>query len=307
MRTNLVKEWAAQLERFVFAEVDRRGISQPIRKLLDYFAETIDKFYGANMLSRVAYGFYHPARLAELQASIADPLVRGLEQSGADKWSIGGRVLAEAARNLDVEIPQMETARIDLANPRQALQDVATLVTQSHSHLRLAFESLTPAARTELKTSLPLLLRPMRWLDAPVVRARQARMQVDYMRLFAAASAMTAWTVSSAPPPHVPATAPVPGELADAVRGAVSAVEKISERWYVYGGPGASEYDMSRIDVVIDPRGDDVYRYPREERPRVQLILDWSGNDIYPQSSGAQPCSVGTISTVSPSRSGGSD
>ena len=105
-------------------------------------------------------------------------------------------------------------------------------------------------------------------------------MHVDYGRLFASASVMTSWTVSGDPPASVPAPATIPGELAGAVKGAVTAVERIAGRWYVYGGPGANEYDMSRIDIVIDPGGDDVYRYPRDGRPRIQLILDWSGNDV---------------------------
>jgi hypothetical protein len=69
--------------------------------------------------------------LAELQASIADPLVSGVKQSGADKWRAGAQVLAEADRN----------PRIDLPKPRQALQDSSTLVAQSHSQLGLALEA----------------------------------------------------------------------------------------------------------------------------------------------------------------------
>jgi hypothetical protein len=64
-------------------------------------------------------------------------------------------------------------------------------------------------------------------------------------------------------------------------------VERIDGRWFVYGGFGRNEYDMTRIDVVIDPGGDDVYRYPRATRPKVQLVMDQAGNDRYVSENGA--------------------
>lgn len=78
-----------------------------------------------------------------------------------------------------------------------------------------------------------------------------------------------------------------PSELEGSVKGDVLAAERIDGRWYVYGGYGPNEYDLSHIDVVIDPGGTDVYRYPRSERPRVQLVVDWDGDDRYLGENGA--------------------
>jgi hypothetical protein len=71
------------------------------------------------------------------------------------------------------------------------------------------------------------------------------------------------------------------------VKGDILAAERIDGRWYVYGGFSPNEYDMTWIDVVIDPGGDDHYRYPRSQRPAVQLVVDWAGADRYAGENGA--------------------
>ena len=38
---------------------------------------------------------------------------------------------------------------------------------------------------------------------------------------------------------------------------------------------------MSRLDIVIDAGGNNLYRYPRAERPTLQLVVDWAGNAVY--------------------------
>jgi len=75
---DLIKVGAGRtrFEQFVQGHLDKQGISQPVDKLRKYLVETVERNYSVNMLGRVAYGFYRPTRLAELQVSITDPLVR---------------------------------------------------------------------------------------------------------------------------------------------------------------------------------------------------------------------------------------
>jgi hypothetical protein len=107
------------------------------------------------MLSRVAYGFYHPTRLAELQVSITDPLVEIVEKHKSDPWGMARPVLTEAAKNLDASFSAGERGRLDLANPRQALLDAAEAVRKAYSHLDKAFERIDAASRKELAAGGP--------------------------------------------------------------------------------------------------------------------------------------------------------
>jgi hypothetical protein len=277
-----------RLERFIDEQLMRHGIGAPVAETRKHLVQSMENNYSPNMLSRVAYGFYRPTRLAELQVSIADPLVRIVEQHKDNPLAVARPILVEAAENLDATFTPGERGRIELANPPQALRDAAGMVRRAYSHLYRAFEKIDAATRKELESSALGLLDSARWPERPVVRARQASMAIEYGSLLVAADAVVAWTVSGDPPAQqsLPRVA-IPAELEGAVKGDVLAVERIESRWYIYGGPGPNEYDMSRIDVVIDPAGDDHYRYPRNERPKVQLVVDWAGNDRYAGENGA--------------------
>jgi len=99
-----------------------------------------------------------------------------------------------------------------------------------------------------------------------------------------------------------------PRKLRGIVEGDILAAEQSDGRWIVVGGFGPNRYDLSKIDVVIDPGGDDVYFYssgadagasggasPRgsvgtrsgtsrggsDDRPPIQVVVDFAGNDKY--------------------------
>lgn len=73
----------------------------------------------------------------------------------------------------------------------------------------------------------------------------------------------------------------VPSEIHDAVTGEILSAEKTELGWAVHGGPGPNGYDMSRIAVVVDDGGDDVYRWPAAAAGDRQIILDRAGDDRY--------------------------
>lgn len=278
-----------QFEQFIQGQLERHGINAAAEETRKYLVRSMEYNYSPHMLSRVAYGFYRPMQLAELQVTMTDPLARMVEQHKDDAIATTRTVLVEAAKNLDVTFLPGEQVRLQINNPRQALRDVARMVRRAYSHLDRAFDKIDEAARKELASSAPGLLNLERWAERPVVRARQASMAIDYGSLLAAADAIVAWTAAGDPPKRdsgQPRVA-IPAELAGAVKGDVLAVERIDGRWYIYGGFGLNEYDMTRIDVVIDPGGADLYHYPRNERPKVQLVVDWAGDDRYSGEDGA--------------------
>jgi len=122
-----------------YGYLDQRGIHQPVEELKKCLAETVERFYGAKMPGRVADAFYRPTRLAELQASITDPLARIVDQNERNPLAVAGPILAEAAKNLDVSFSAREPGRIALANPSQALRDTAGMVSRSYSRLCQVF------------------------------------------------------------------------------------------------------------------------------------------------------------------------
>ncbi len=65
-----------EFEQFIHSQLDREKIRGPVDKLRSYLVTTMESHYGPNMLDRVAFGFYRPARLPELQTSITEPLVK---------------------------------------------------------------------------------------------------------------------------------------------------------------------------------------------------------------------------------------
>jgi hypothetical protein len=275
-----------KLERFVESHLNQQGIGDHVDRLNRHLASTVERFSGANMLSSVVYAYRRPMRLAELQSSITTPLAR-IVDGRKDPWDVARLILAEAAKNLDISWSAQSGGEIDLSNPSQAIQATAQRIQLAHTQLELAFRDFDALRRSELAATLPAMLPPSNqfnfsvWHDKASIRSFQASMSLHFANLFAAADEVTGWKAAGAPPTNGRPPVTLPNKLAGAVRGDVLAVEQIADRWYVYGGSGRNEYDLSRIDAVIDAGGDDLYRYPRNERPKVQLVVDWAGNDTY--------------------------
>lgn len=274
------------LEAFIRGRVEAHDLAEPIDKLLDYFRTTVEANNGANMLSRVRYGFHQPTRLAELH---------GLVTGGLD--SIPGspaRLFAEAAANLDGAAPAPGEP-VDLADPRRAVESAARMLRQSHAHLDAAFARLDPALRASLPATLiditETVAQGLYIHGHPeakrLIEGLRASLSVDFDALLAAGAALDGFLQPGAP---APADAPgivVPEPLRQLVTGDILAFEALGEEWIVYGGAGSNSYDLARIAAVIDAGGDDEYRYgpvegdPPADWPRAQLIVDSAGNDRY--------------------------
>ncbi|MBN8730423.1 MAG: PDZ domain-containing protein [Acidobacteria bacterium] len=270
----------SRFEQFLGKYLSRFRIEQPAGDLRRFLAGVVERFYSENMLARVAYAFHRPTRMVELQASITSPLAAVVDRNKGNPWAVAGPILSEAARNLDSSFAAGKLGQMDLAHPAQALKDASGIVRRAGVHLERAFEKVGAAPLDEMQTSLPALLDDAARRSPAAMRARMASLAIDYSGLFAAADSIASWSPAGEPPAAAQSVA-IPKEIEGAVKGEVAAVERIDGRWYVYGGPGPNEYDLSKIDVVIDAGGDDRYRYSDKARPRIQLVVDWAGNDVY--------------------------
>lgn len=285
------------LERFVWDRVEANHLAEPIDKLREYFRTTVETNNGANMLSRVRYGFHRPTRLAELQSTITRPL-----DAIPDEPT---RLFAAAAANLDCAAPDIAEP-LDVSDPRRAVEDAARIIEHSQAHLETAFSRIAP----ELRGGLPGTLVDITDVVAEdlyihghpeakrLIEGLRASLSVDFSALLQAGGDLSGFMH---PNSHAPAEAPgivVPASLRQLVTGDILAFGLVNDEWIVYGGAGSNTYDMTSIATVIDAGGDDEYRYATDERPAVQVILDLAGNDQYFGSASGPASAVMGVSLI---------
>ena len=269
-----------ELESAVFTRMVGNDIYDPFNKLVDYFHETLGKNYGANMLDRVAYGFHYPTRLAELQVAVTNPLPEIANDPRL--------VLREAAANIDSKIGTVSDG-VDISDPANALRQLARMVNASQAKLDVAFGVIDANEMTGLKATYPELVEYVAdnfyINDHPdvgrLIRALDVSMKVDFGALLDAGGTVAGAMVKSDPGTAHHARVPIPEGLSDAVSGDVIGVFNSDGRWFVYGGMGENHYDLSKIDVVVDAGGNDIYSYSSNDRPSVQVVIDAAGDDSY--------------------------
>ncbi len=275
-----IEDEHTKLESFVIKNLQEKDIEAPIMKLIDYFHETLDKNYGFNMLDRVAYGFQYPMRLPELQQTITNTL--------PDITADPRLILREAANNIDASVRPYSDP-VDLKDPAQALQSLATMIGNAQAKLDQSFEKIPPEDRITIKQTYPELVQFVAdnfYINTHpevkrLINALGSSMKVDFNALLDAGAAVAGVMAPSSPAKVEGSTIPVPQDLIGAVKGDLFGALHSDNGWIVYGGTGANEYDLSKIAVVVDAGGDDTYQYSSNERPSVQVVIDQSGNDTY--------------------------
>lgn len=280
-------------ESFVNTHLEQHDLVEPTNKLKDYFEETLRKNLGANMLNRVAFGFLAPTRLIELHESMTDPLAAGVMDPRS--------TLMQAAMNLDVSSPTIGDAFVWSPDPEKTLDDAGELVEGSRQFLRGMIEPLFNVRNRpdlyygEDVVDLALEVSNNIYINNSahperLIRAMQEGADLDYAALFAAAEVMLRFGVElPASPAPGSKPVPLPNQLMGAIEGEVLAVRPLQNGWIVYGGTGDNSYDMTDILLVVDPGGNDTYRYtsPRPRFARPRMIVDAIGNDRYEASEAA--------------------
>ena len=111
------------------------------------------------------------------------------------------------------------------------------------------------------------------------IRAMQLSMNVNLAGLLAAAARLHA-NAQTMPVFSGPGRAP-PAALRSLVEGEILDYAEVDGGYVVVGGFGANRYDMDRLYAVIDPGGDDVYRWSDATPLETQTVIDMAGNDRY--------------------------
>jgi hypothetical protein len=277
-----VSDSPSPVEMFIIKQIEQQQLAEPVEKLAKLLAATQRKLDGSNALSRVAWGFQHPLRLASLQRAITSPLPAIASDPRL--------VLNEAADNLDVARPAQATDPPDFNDPQPTVDWLARQLDQADDDLSRAFANIDPQTREDLPDALSEMLAVLAHSDSVesspqskrFIRAMQASTKINYPAIFDAAARLAG--VMRAGPTTRPATqpaVPIPPELAGAVSGEILAVKHCHAGWIVYGSAGSNHYDLSRIAAIADCGGDDVYSYESRDGPRVQVVVDRAGNDHY--------------------------
>ncbi|MBI2190390.1 MAG: hypothetical protein HYU36_00220 [Planctomycetes bacterium] len=264
-------------EALLMKTLEERQMRQPVEKLVKLFEDTQRQALGYHSLSRVTCAFYRPMQLPRLERLITQPLA-----------SLPGdprQVFIEAAKNLDVRPPDLGPP-VDLSRPVEALEALEALTSKANERVSQAFSRIDSRALPRHAGLLLDLLASdavIKDFEDPrqVLAALRATMDVRYDDLLAAGGSLAGLLQRSAKPPKELKPMPLPAKLKKAVKGDVLAVKFLGGRWYVYGGPGPNEYDLSCLHVVVDAGGDDLYRYRGPERPQVQVVIDLGGRDRY--------------------------
>src|SRR5690606_35910737 len=115
----------------------------------------------------------------------------------------------------------------------------------------------------------------------PLIQAMQASIHVDHQALLDAAAAVAPFIQRMKLPPGDLHIMPTPTTLADAVVRQLLAAVQVGDLWFIVGGSGPNRYDLTQLAGVIDLGGNDVYLYPADLRPPVQVIVDVAGDDRY--------------------------
>jgi hypothetical protein len=248
-----------------------------------YVAQQAKKYRGYHMLPAVARMLQHHDHgpyLADDFKGLASPL----RDDPAQAVDVAAVVLdAGILRAVDPVPVRYDT-------PAALFDRVGAMLDDSHAQLDLAFGQLPASQRDAMARDFRSLLDVMTGKsdlsardDAPrIIRAMRQTMLVDYAALLNAGQAMM---------PLVDTTryrlpirkyhAPPPAELRGAITGGIIAARKHRGRWIVYGGSGDNTYDMTRIAVVIDPFGNDVYTFGPTRAGDVKAVVDFHGNDQY--------------------------
>jgi len=209
----------------------------------------------------------------------------------------GGAVEGSAADGDAVPPPDPLAPRhgaIPVPHAQGAVFAMRFLLEESGLHMQRALApviesaGIDPDALAELLADAPPMVSRIKWMGkdepdgrtAQVIRAMRAATRIDADALAHAIAHCDAdlyvtadWTQAE--------PEPIPEALAEAVTGTILTAEMVPDLgWVVIGGLDTNTYDMSRIAAVLDPGGDDEYRWTTV-RTGMQAIIDLAGNDRY--------------------------
>jgi hypothetical protein len=261
---------------FINDELYKSELKDEVNNIYDLFNQWQLNNQGFNSLSRVNFPFEHPDKFIELESHITRPL--------AELNKDTGKIFYEIAKNLDLQLPKLNSCL-----KKYSWDELNELVIQSNQLLHHAFKEIEQKRANSNNNDLHYLLtyifglseektKPIKSLDA-----LNMSMEVDFNSLLASSSMLHCLinndiniTIS-----NKQKSASIPFQLKKAIKGKVKKINKENGLWFVYGSEDNNTYDMSMIDIVYDPDGNDTYLHKKPNAINLKLIIDKAGNDKY--------------------------
>ena len=232
------------------------------------------------------------ARAAAMAFNVREPVMPSTDSDEGTSAPAGNGNDAGAAPPKDPLAPRHGAVPVPTA--QGAVFAMRFLLEESGLHMRRALEPVLAAAdmdRDEFASLLaeaPPLVSRMKWMGngepdataARVIAAMRAATRIDADALAHAIAHCDADLYITADWIEAERE-PLPDALAGAVTGAILTAELVPDLgWVVIGSLDANTYDMSRIAAVLDPGGDDEYRWT-SVRTGMQAVIDLAGDDRY--------------------------
>ena len=245
-------------------------------------------------LERQPYGV--AARATAMAFNVREPVMPRTEESDASVEGTAngsdGKEPADAAPPPDPLAPRH--GAVPVPSVQGAVFAMRFLLEESGLHMRRAIEPVLAASGMErdalatLLSEAPPMVSRIKWMGkgepdeatARITQAMRAATRIDADALAHAIAHCDADLYVTADWAQAEPE-PLPDALAGSVTGPILTAEMVPELgWVVIGSLADNAYDMSRIAAVLDPGGNDEYRWTAV-RTGMQAIIDLSGDDRY--------------------------
>lgn len=264
------------ISAFINKEIEESELEAEVNKVYKLFDDWQLNNQGFNSLSRVNFPFKHPDKLMELEAHITTPLAE-LNQDST-------KIFYEIAKNLDLKLPELNNC-----NQKINWKELKELIFQSNQLVHRSFKEIKQTSIKSKSDNLYYFITDFIKLDKkesePIksLNALNTSLQINFNDLLVSSSTLhcflkkdTVITIA-----NEGNSDNIPFELKKAIKGKVKKVTKENGLWFVYGSDDDNTYDMSIIDVVYEPNGNDTYKHKRPDLINSKLIIDKAGNDKY--------------------------
>ncbi len=257
--------------------IDQNQLSENVDALKQLFLNWEAQHRGFHSLSRVNYPFQSPDNLLALEETITQPLTQ-LQLKPQT-------IFQEIAKNLDLTLPAEKAC----SEADSQWENFHSALLTSQQQLQHAFRHFSGTEVNELQQDMAYFLSELSSLRTFTIQEQPSRslnainasMKLDFNALLFSAHALSCYLDSSLKLAMSSTDSGIPASIKAAIEGETQAIKKIENSWVVYGGTGDNTYDMSVIDVVYDPDGNDTYSYNQSTPLQVKLVIDNKGTDKY--------------------------
>jgi hypothetical protein len=256
-------------------EINKRQLNSNVNKLYKLFNDWQLRHHGFHTLSRVIFPFKHPDKLIALESHITSPLSNLSENPQI--------IFEEIAKNLDLQLPHS-----DNCNENYSWESAIELVSRSNELLNKAFKNFDKTKINSKSNELFYFLTDFfslyqnQYEPIKSFNALNTSMDLDFNSLLSSSTSLGCLInknlVISVTNESKNIT---PYKIKKAVKGKVKKVINKNDLWIVYGSNEDNTYDMSVIDVVYDPDGNDTYLHKKSDAINLKVIIDKDGDDKY--------------------------